>query len=171
MPTVITTPGAATANSYASVVEANAYHTTHLYAAKWTAASDATKETALIMATRLLDNMYEWDQWRTDDVQALEWPRTGIVARNQREFLLNDEIPIELKNATAELARLLIEKNLPATNLASAQGIESFTAGPVSFNFKDDIRIEVIPDSVYYMIPSWWGFPRGSSHTRELVRT
>jgi len=54
------TPGAADANSYATVADADAYHEGHLYASAWTSASNTTKEQALVMATRWLDAQVRW---------------------------------------------------------------------------------------------------------------
>lgn len=171
MATLIATSGASNANSYCTVAEADAYHGTHLYASAWTAAGVPTKEIALIMATRLLDSLYDWEEFQTTVEQALQWPRLGLLAANQLEFLDEDEIPIELKNATAEFARQLLAADRTADNPVEAQGIRSLTAGPVSLAFKDDILPKVVPDAVMNLMPSWWGRLRGSDFSRELLRS
>ena len=43
--------GRADANAYADLTDGNAYHDGHLYASAWTAATDAQKAVALVMAT------------------------------------------------------------------------------------------------------------------------
>ena len=68
--------GKATANSYASVAEADWYHTGHLYASAWTGATDDQKSAALLMATRLIDGEYQFNGTRTLAAQALQWPRS-----------------------------------------------------------------------------------------------
>lgn len=170
MPAVIATPGDAAANSYCTVAEADAYHATHLYAAKWTAASTGTKETALIMATRVLDAEYEWAMWATTDTQRLLWPRTGVLAKNELEYVGNMEIPEDLKFATAELARQLIEANRTADSDIETQGITSLRAGSVALTFKDSVTAKVIPDMVASLLPMWWGYVRGRSSIVNLVR-
>lgn len=170
MPTVIATPGAVDANSYITVAEGDAYHETHLYSSEWDDATQAEKETAVIMATRLLDAIYVWYQYSYDPDQALQWPRVGLVTANQLDFLEHDEIPVQLKYATAEFARQLLESNRTSDNVVDTKGVRSFSAGPVSFTFKDQVPPQVVPDAVYDLIPSWWGYPKGSQSTRILER-
>src|SRR5688572_1750094 len=98
-PTLVATAGAANANSYALLAEANAYHDARLHSEDWTGASADTRTVALIMATRLLDAMYVWDLYPTDATQALQWPRNGMLAANRLEGVPSNEIPPELKNA------------------------------------------------------------------------
>ena len=171
MPTVIATPGAVNANSYCTVAEADAYHATHLYASDWTSASTTTKETALIMATRLLDHHYIWNEWPSTIEQVLQWPRDGVVAFNQRDWVDVDEIPPQLKNATAEYARQLISEDRTADSSIETQGITALTAGSVSLTFKNSVAAKVIPDAVNHLIPHWWGYPADSTGTRELIRS
>ena len=171
MPTIIATPGALDANSYATVAEADAYHATHLYAATWTAATQTTKEIALIMATRLLDHHYNWAEWAATIDQALQWPRDGVIAYNEREFVPTDEIPQQLKDATSEYARQLIDADRTLDNEIETQGIKALTAGSVSLSFKDSVVAKVIPDAVHFLIPDWWGYPYDSTGTRELIRS
>lgn len=170
MPTVIATPAAVDANSYCTVAEADAYHATVLHAETWLTASTTTKQTALIMATRLLDAMFDWAEWRTTEEQALEWPRVGIMAKNQLDFLDEYEIPIELKNAEAEFARQLIDADRTADNAAETAGLSALTAGPISLTFTGGVVPKVVPDAVYWLLPAWWGSIRGSSGTFELMR-
>lgn len=106
-----TTPGAADANSYASLAEANAYHTARGNAA-WTGA-DAAKEAALIRATQWLDGRYgdQWPgiRWKLR-AQALDWPRVEATDRDGTEIDY-DSIPSEVVSATCEAA--LIELASP----------------------------------------------------------
>lgn len=99
-----TTPGAADANSYASLAEANAYHTARGNAG-W-AGSDADKEAALIRATQWLDGRYgdQWPgiRWKLR-AQALDWPRVYATDRNGTT-INGDTIPPEVVKATCEAA-------------------------------------------------------------------
>src|SRR5687767_14468449 len=69
--------GKVDANSYATAAEGDAYHEGHLYATVWTTATLATKEAALVMATRLIDSQYFFGGGKANDGQALQWPREG----------------------------------------------------------------------------------------------
>src|SRR5438046_7448880 len=105
---VVATPGAADANSYCSLAEANTYHDSHPYASAWTgAASDDARNRALVTATRLLDEHIEWDGYAASATQALGWPRSGMVDRNENA-IDSSTIPQTLKNAVAEFARQII---------------------------------------------------------------
>ena len=101
---LVTTPGSLTADSYATLAEANTYHTAQGNTA-WTGA-DALKEGALRRATVWLDSTYRvrFPGYRTDRrLQALEWPRTSAYDAAQ-QLLGVAEIPIEIKNAQIEAA-------------------------------------------------------------------
>lgn len=176
MPTVIATPGTADANSYVTVAEADAYFDTRLNATAWLSAEPAVKERGVIMASRLLDSMYEWDSFPSASTQALQWPRTGLLAANQISFVPNDAIPKELKNAASEFALALIAggtNDLTANSDVETLGITQLTAGPVSMSFREGVVAKVVPDAVFHALPSWWGTLRSRSSlggTRELVR-
>lgn len=170
-PSLIATAGSSTANSYATVAEGDAYHDARLFSTDWTDASTATKTVALIMATRLLDAMYEWKGYQTvPQTQALQWPRAGLLYRGDQAYVPNDIIPADLKNATAEFARQLIVADRSADSDVETQGIKALSAGPISLTFKDDVQAKVMPDAVRNLLPQCWGYVRGSRGTRPLVR-
>lgn len=117
--TLVTTPGAANADSYASLVEANAYFTARGINA-WTG-TDIVKEQALRRATTYLDNQYR-DKWRGiryEQAQNLAWPRVNgyrSTSGGMIEPLYDvdgfeiayDAIPAQVRNATCEAALLVI---------------------------------------------------------------
>lgn len=171
-PTIVSTPGSANANSYATVEEATAYHDTRLHADVWADAGTSDRTKALIMATRLLDTMYDWAAFPTDAVQALQWPRNGVLAANQLEVVPAHEIPVELKNATAELARQLLVSDRTLNSDQVDLGLTSLKAGPVAMTFRETgVEPVVVPDAVRHLLPPWWGSVRGRSlGYRETVR-
>lgn len=153
MPLVLdATPGAHTANSYATVAEADSYHEAHLYAASWTAAGTPTKAQALVMATRWLDVQAQWAGYTSSSLQVLGWPRCGVANPVTGWTLDSTTIPQRVKDVTAELARLLIEGNLTADNPADVAGLKRLQAGPVSLEFRDDVTSKPIPDVVMAML-------------------
>jgi hypothetical protein len=106
--------GLPNANSYASTTDGDNYHDAHLYAATWTAATAPNKEKALVMATRLIDAHYLFFGTKLLKTQALMWPRAGAPDADHaggRDFIDNDEMPVNLVNATCELARELIAQD------------------------------------------------------------
>lgn len=107
--TIDSTPGSASANSFASEAEAIAYMAARLNASAWTTTTGSTltenEKIALVEATREINNR-EYIGRRTDDTQALAWPRQW--ARNPDSSLFDyyatDEVPVRVKNACIELA-------------------------------------------------------------------
>ncbi len=134
---LVTTPGSASANSFATVAEFRAYQANRLPAIAWTvSATDAACEVALIAAGRLLDALFTWTGLPVDDVQAMTWPRSGMFTRNNFP-ILTTVIPVDLKNAQCEMAGQLGNTDLLADNDPIKQGIASVKAGSVAVSFKN----------------------------------
>lgn len=165
----ISTPKASNANSFCTIAEADAYHDGHLYADDWLTTT-AEKEKALVMATRIIDRSYYWEGIPTTAEQALQWPRYGLWKRGRLGTVNSELIPQELKDATAELARVLLGSDRLSDNQTDLQGISSISAGPVSISFNSSKKWSVLPEAVRLMIPREWGWPLGSESTRSLVR-
>ncbi len=157
------TVGSASANAYCTRAEADAYHLARVHSDDWTSATTTDKDAAIVMATRLLDSMYEWDLFPVNTTQALQWPRAGIPAANKLRAILPTEIPVELKNATAEFARQLIVEDRSLDNDVETQGLTSLRAGSVALTFKNDVNAKIVPDAVVFLLPPWWGTVRGRS--------
>lgn len=122
--------GLTTANSYATVAEANTYHEGRLHNLAWqNDYDDDTKAAALVWATRLLDQL-RWEGNRMTTTQALRWPRGNVLDRERDALLDDDEIPAWLKDATAELAARLVEED--RTKLADDQIISGKTTQATS---------------------------------------
>lgn len=118
MPITITaTPGDAAANSFVTAAEMTTYCLSRLNASIWTAAD--AQLPALVEATRdlsLLDYVGE----RTDETQALSWPRQyaenpdaptssadptiPVLLDGLPVYFADDVIPSRVKDATCELA-------------------------------------------------------------------
>lgn len=169
-PAIVATAGDAAANSYCTLAEANSYHDARLFVTTWTGATDDDKSKALLMATRLLDAMYDWAGWCVTSTQALQWPRSGVPNAHLTGDVEPTVIPTELKNATAEFARQLITADRSLDSDVETQGLQSLTAGPVSLAFRDGVRAKVVPDAVLNLLPSWWGRLRSSMGPRPLAR-
>lgn len=124
------------AESYLTVAEADAYHVA-LGHVDWAGASDADKEVALRNGTRYIDANYRasWSGWPTKDrEQRLAWPQKNAYAGIYP--LKIDEIPRELKEATAEAAlRVLLVPDALSPDLDASTLISSLSAGSVSIDF------------------------------------
>lgn len=132
-----TTVGGANANSFASVAEFKTYRTNRLPAkALALAATDPEIEIALIAAGRALGASFEWTGTAVDEVQALTWPRSGMLNRNG--FAILETVnPVDLKNAQCEWAyQLLAGVDTVSDNDAAKQGISSVKAGSVAVSFQ-----------------------------------
>lgn len=154
--TLIVTPGGSDSNSYATLTEANAYHETRLHNSAWTSASDATKEAALIWATRELDNNFCWEGIKATEEQALEWPRFGVTDKNGY-YVDDDTIPQRLKNAESELAFALITKDRTLDNCVK---IKKAKAGSLSFE-KSENRESILSREAVVQVQEF-GHPCGA---------
>lgn len=144
--------GEADANSYVSVEDADTYHETHLYSSTWDDATDAQKIQALIWATRLLDEHFEWVGTIATFTQSLRWPRIGAYDRDGR-LLDETSIPTVIANATAELGRLLIATDVTASATQSGN-INYVQVGQIAIKYADGSAptLTTIPDSVRSLV-------------------
>lgn len=101
------TVGGTTAESYASVAEADAYLAFRGDTSTWTALSTPDKENKLRWSASILQDLL-WLGYRTSTTQALEWPRYDVYEKDAFNLIASDAIPAELKRAQAELAFQLI---------------------------------------------------------------
>lgn len=160
------TVGGADANSYVTVDEATDYHATRP-GSTWDDVED--QEAALIMATRLMDGLLVWTGSASTALQALGWPRQGMLTRNNFPIAIN-VLPRELKNATSELAMQLVASDLLADDDVVRKRITSIRAGSVALTFdvkkKDQENIGLFPDVsnmdklpdtvLALLVPSWY---------------
>ncbi|MCK5605392.1 hypothetical protein KAR91_26105 [Candidatus Pacearchaeota archaeon] len=96
--------GLSTAESYISVADASTYFTARGVTTWDSIASDALREAALRNATEYMVNEYRkrWQGVRVFQVQALDWPRQGVVVDSWS--IPSDEVPETVARACAELA-------------------------------------------------------------------
>lgn len=117
--------GLTTANSYASVLEVDAYFTERGNAT-WN--GTASKDTLLISATDYLDATYgaRFKGAALTSTQALQFPKDAFTG-----------IPVQLKRACFELALLAVSGSLFAPNVTADEAslkAKSVTVGPVTTN-------------------------------------
>jgi len=170
--TLVTTAGSATANAYVSVAVADQYHLDRpAVGTTWADATTDQKSAAILWATKLMDDLWDWTGYATDAVQALLWPRGAMLKRNGWEYVPITEVPPEIQNATAEWARSLLVADRTGDSDVETLGLTSVTAGPVSLTFKEDVYAKPVPDIVVGLIPPGWGYVRNrTSATVDLLR-
>lgn len=149
--------GLSTANSYCSLADADAYHERRLHSQVWRQVADPAsqdqKKAALVWATRLLDEQCDWLGSRSTLTQALGWPRRDVLGRFGDEFYDSDEVPQVVKEATAELARLLIEEDRPRKSEESMNLTSKSASGKSkSYGPRDNRRGAFLPPSVLSLL-------------------
>ncbi len=153
------------ANSYASLAAADTYHEERLHVSDWTGATDDDKNRGLVQATRMLDELVDWNGTRVDEDQALRWPREGVYTPDGDE-VDNDAIPTFLSNATAEYARLLIASDRGADS--ATLGFKELRAGSLKMIVDKYDRAPVLPTSVWTMVMPYGN--KATSQARVLER-
>lgn len=139
--TLVTTPAATDANSYATVAEADAYAEVSFEASVWAAISTpAEKERLLVRATRLLDTLAVFAGTRSYASQPLQWPRTWVSNPAGTAYYDPTAIPSAVKDAQCQLALFLATQadasedafgGLSTTNLASLK------VGSIDIEFRE----------------------------------
>ena len=170
--------GLANANSYANAADGDAYHDGHLYAATWTAATTGSKEKALVMATRLIDGLFQFNGFKRMSTQALQWPRrecrdpdieNGVVPGLllvRGPFLDETKVPALVVNATCELARALVIED--RTDDPDGEGLSSISVvGSLRLDFNANDRQPVVP----LIVQTWLGkFGEYLAHSKGMAR-
>lgn len=157
-----TTIGTVGSNSYCTLKFANEYHQTHLYASTWEKAGDDKKTIALIMATRILDQMVSYSGIKASSTQALKWPRIGTVDEDN-VAISSTIIPTRVQQATSEFARSLLVED---RTVDKATGLGSVKVDVIEIDYADAVtKKKVLPDVVIGMI-SELGVPSGGSQLR-----
>jgi hypothetical protein len=174
--------GKVDANSYADVVDGDAFHEAHLYATDWTGASGATKAAALVMATRLIDAHYQFRGFKAHDTQALQWPRefardddalhhrVFLSLASRDEYFASNIVPKTLRDATIETARELIKAD--RTTDPDGEGLATLAlTGLVSITFDRRDRMPVVPHVAQAMLSKLGQYLKSNSGEARLIRT
>lgn len=149
--TIDATPKSPTANSYATLAEANAYHEARGFNSEWTSASDTQKNAALAWATRLMERL-SYKGSVLDLAQALRWPRAFVFDLDWREYDRN-VVPQCVKDAQAELALYLLKED--RTEDQGSVGLSEVQVGPLGVKFNTNpgsTRVDILPASVKQLL-------------------
>jgi hypothetical protein len=176
-----TTVGGASANSFASVAEYKTYWGARLFNTVPLAQTDPNIEVGLKWGCLLLSACFRWTGAAVDDVQALPWPRSGMLSLTG--FAIPTTVnPQQLKNAQCEWAGQLFSGDRTVDNAAlkvigSQTQLTAIKAGPVSLSFGGqtfsniesfdayvrslgsdfDYLSKIVPDGVrVLLVPTWY---------------
>ena len=131
--------GKSNAESYISVADADTYHSNRDNT-DWAALTTAEKERLLRIATDYMVAVYRlrWDGYRYVNTQALDWPRIYVPMRDicsvnaYPEYVDFDVVPVQVKNACAELALKANNETLLADQ---TQGVTREKVGPIEVEY------------------------------------
>ena len=137
--------------SFSTLAQADSYHDARLHNSEWGTSDDATKQKALMWATRLLNAVY-WAGSLKSTSQPLSFPRVGLSDKDFRS-ITSTEIPEFLINATAELAWLLIIND--TTRASSTKGFSKIKVAVIELEIDKTDRNKSIADSVIGMISDY----------------
>jgi len=128
----------------------------------WASATTDAKNRALVTATQRLDRE-RFLGARTDDTQALQWPRSGVRKpdtyintyavgfpfRITEDYFDDDEIPDQVKRSQVELA-VYLNNNVDGIGLSGLEDYKSVTIGPISVvtNNYGAVGVDKIPPMV-----------------------
>ena len=180
MPTLVKETGAglANANSYADVADGDAYADNSLNAKSWQDAQANDKARALIMATRAVDNLFQWNGSKTTEAQALQWPRAyvedpdasrqtpGLTFGAFNNYLDEAKVPSLIVQGTCHLAMELLKTD--RFEEPSQKGIKSI-------DIDDALKIEfdgnseqpaVVTDYVERMLGKYGTSVEGGANVR-----
>lgn len=147
------TVGDISANSYVTIEEANAYFADRSNASSWSTSTQ--QEQLLITMSRLIDWQLKFKGVKTSELQAMQFPRTGIVLPDGYA-VANNVIPVELKQAVFELALLSLDTD--RTSDDPLAGLEEVKAGPLTIKTasrNDNPKNPIIPDFVRLMLSGY----------------
>lgn len=108
-------------DTYITLVDADAYFASRYNSSAWIALNNSDKEILLRSATRALDVYGTWGGEKTDENQALEFPRD------------DEEIPENIKVAECEIANNILSSGsiTPGTD----PGLAKFKVDVIQFDF------------------------------------
>lgn len=168
--------GSSTANSYVTLNEAIEYMDTRLHKTSWLSAGTEDKKRALVWATRLLDDQVAWKGIKSSDTQALRWPREYCPERdsttgggyedfdsgvgNMTRYLDGSEIPVFLKNATAEFAMFLLAEDRTLETNRDLMGFKRMRVDVIEMEVDPWTKRPMLPASVWSII-KWYAEKTG----------
>ena len=164
---VETGAGLSNANSFASRAEWVAY---------WTDLNDETLadkddeviDAALIIATRDVDQSFDWTGSKRTLAQALGWPRSGALDK-EGNVIATGTIPDVLKEAVFQRGREHIDVRALDTPLSPDDLPSRLKVGPVELEW-ERLGLSDLPENRFYRLLLKGLYIGGDSSQHEIVR-
>ena len=156
------------ANSFVDVEYADDYMAANIHAADtWNGLDQSQKEALLVWGSRYLDQRAIWEGYKTDENSNLRWPRRCV---KDRDGILIDEysIPDQLKQATVEMARYLIESDR-STDRAQ-DGLKSLKVDVIELVFNEAYRLPEVPSEIGQIIQGLGYIKSGQGGHAKILR-
>ncbi len=145
------TLGGASANSYVTLADADAYFETTPDSGTWTDKTNDQKNRALISATRWIDALSFYGA-RCGTTQALKWPREDYTVDGID--LACTLIPVGIEIATYELARALANDTDAITGSTGTTGIyDQVELGELKVKYKASSMTPGMVNNVFDLYP------------------
>jgi len=165
---LVATIGAADANSYVTVEEAEAYFADRLHADGWIALEAEDKSKILVTASRQLDWYAKWKGYVATDIQSMSWPRVSVVKPDE-STVPSDIIPNAVKAAVYELALSSIDTD--RTSDSDMAGLAEIKAGSVMLKADDGLyntKPKAVPLKIWKILSDYT--LRSGNNLVRLVR-
>jgi hypothetical protein len=145
------TLGGASANSYVTLADADAYFETTPDATNWDDKTNDQKNRALISATRWIDALSFYGK-RCSETQALKWPREDYKVDGIE--LACTLIPVGIEVATYELARAFANDTDAITGSTGTTGIyDQVELGELKVKYKASSMTPGVINNVFDVYP------------------
>ncbi len=145
------TLGGASANSYVTLADADAYFETVPDSTDWVGKTTDQKNRALISATRWIDVLSFYGK-RCSETQALKWPRKEYEVDGIE--LACTLIPFGIEVATYELARALANDTDAITGSTGTTGIyDQVELGELKVRYKSSSMTPGVINNVFDVYP------------------
>ncbi len=159
--------GLTNANSYTSVSTASDFISSNIHDTTWISTTTAVKEKVLMWATQLIDQSVDFYGTKRYEDASLRWPRSGVTDADGYPYD-EDEIPIPLQRAVAELARLLVISDRTAE--AGSRGIKELKVDVIGLVFDKTDRVTVFPPTVTAYLQALGRISIGG-RSRKVIRS
>lgn len=159
---LVATSGGPNSNAFCDVATADLYHLNRLFNQEWSGASTKDKESSIISATSLLNDLDWSGNLDLYSEQALRFPRENLYDKDGRELT---GIPTFLVKATSELALELLRSE----DVSQTVGTKRIKAGSVEMEYYETpYSGSMLPKSIQYIINP---FLVSGYHNVKLVRS
>lgn len=155
--TLVTTLGAADANSYGTETEADQYFSERLFSTPWTSTVDSEKKkAALITAVRRLEQVAYVGRKATS-TQALAWGRADVWDCETESWLATTTLPVAIKHAQFETANWLLSLTAdPTAQDALAKFSRVQLPGGLALDLREGFNTnDALPPVVWRLLAPW----------------